>query len=358
MGDAKHSQDCASARALASREFDRPLAPSDRAALDKHLDGCSPCRRARSAEAQVDGLLTDALPADFFGETFARGVAEAVRAAATPKPTRAALLGPSRLGPRALVAAVAAVFFAVAFSLGRSPDVAPPARYVVPIARASGGGIRVDRVRDVSPPDGAGPRIVAVRPLDARDDLEGIEVLPGERIVNVGGTGALVFADGTRIDLRPDTTATLRADADGGVTVVLGPTGGEVFCEVAKRSKPFRVAAGPLVATVLGTRFVVRAGGDDASVAVVEGRVRVSASSGEVVVAAAQEAVVHGISTLVARPFDAPRGRLAWCARALEALPADRAGPSSGPRVAPAPGPRVGPVPGVAPDATLDQPVK
>ncbi len=88
---------------------------------------------------------------------------------------------------------------------------------------------------------------------------------------------AVTLEDGTHIRLAPESAVDV-AFADGERRVRL--LRGDAFFEVASDpARPFRVAAGGTVATVLGTAFEVRRGGGGAAVAVRHGHVRVDDDS-------------------------------------------------------------------------------
>ncbi|MFJ3044701.1 FecR family protein [Herbaspirillum chlorophenolicum] len=114
----------------------------------------------------------------------------------------------------------------------------------------------------------------------------------------VGESRSMALADGSRVTLNTDTL--LRAEVEKGQRTVWLDEG-EAYFEVAHDARhPFVVVAGKNRVTVLGTRFSVRRSGDRLSVAVVDGRVRVSAQSAmhsqnEVVIGKSEMAIVdHG----------------------------------------------------------------
>lgn len=84
--------------------------------------------------------------------------------------------------------------------------------------------------------------------------------------------------DGSIVTLAPESAIALNFSADKrGVTLLAG----EAFFEVSPdASRPFRVTAKDLKATVLGTAFDVRLGDTDAAVEVARGRVRVDVEKG------------------------------------------------------------------------------
>lgn len=364
---------CEEAQSLVSRDLDRELAAADRARLDAHLAACPACAREKAALAGADALLRDALPRDAFGADFARDVLRAVehapRTEARPEArpaTRGAVVAFADLvrsrGAGLIAASAAAVLF---FSLAtgslfgpapHEPGTHPAAGGPAIVARAYGKGLRVTG-------ENTTPHLLA----------QGETVRPDEAILNTSGAGTLFIGDAsriaafqpergddpelTRVDLRPDTTLSFHVERDGGTTVSLTGIGGVAYFEVAKQEHPFRVASSQLLATVMGTKFVVEASQQASTVAVVEGRVRVTSATQHVVLSARQEAsfaASQGI--LVARP-SAPRSHLGWNPRVIAKLPLEPATAN-----APAPVPSRSPIEPAHPgkpviDPNLDTPV-
>lgn len=89
----------------------------------------------------------------------------------------------------------------------------------------------------------------------------------------VGGRREIGLPDGSLIELN---TATVLKTSVTDTHREVWLNEGEAYFEVKHREAvPFIVHAGPKTVTVLGTRFVVRRQGNDVTVSVVEGRVRV-----------------------------------------------------------------------------------
>ncbi len=309
---------CEEARSLASRELDGELDAAGLVRLEAHLSSCAPCRSERASLDRIDGLLVDAFAGHPFDERLVRDIvrmaeARSVKPAAVAAP-RGAIIK-FRAGGLVAAAAAAVVLAAVGIGfMGGAPDDAKPVAPARPVlAKAVGAGLRVG---------GA--------PGDAR---EGLPVREGEIVINHQGDGSLFLDDGTRVDLRPDTAVALRREQDGGITVQIGPKGtetktGAVFCEVAKQKRhAFRVMTGTLSAEVLGTKFLVRAMGNESGVSVIEGRVLVRSGRKDVILTRDQEAVVEDAqpSILLPRPISDARQVLAWNHRVLETLPAPAA---------------------------------
>jgi transmembrane sensor len=94
----------------------------------------------------------------------------------------------------------------------------------------------------------------------------------------IAGRGLSVLPDGSRVELGAGSRITTQySNATRGVTV----DSGEAFFSVKKDPhRPFVVTAGDLRVIAVGTAFNVRRSGDQVVVAVEEGKVRVSDSSG------------------------------------------------------------------------------
>jgi len=90
-----------------------------------------------------------------------------------------------------------------------------------------------------------------------------------------GEVQRIALPDGSAAFLAPESAVALAYDGDARRVDLLA---GEAYFEVVPDpSRPFRVMAGEIRTTVLGTEFDVRALGEGTSVAVAEGRVRVDA---------------------------------------------------------------------------------
>ena len=101
---------------------------------------------------------------------------------------------------------------------------------------------------------------------------------PHDRIFStpVGGHSSIAFADGSRIELNTDTRLRARMNAD---QRVIWLEKGEAFFQVKHdAAHPFVVMAGNHKITDLGTKFLVRRETGRLAVALLEGRVRFSAS--------------------------------------------------------------------------------
>ncbi|KAF1047771.1 sigma-70 family RNA polymerase sigma factor [Xylophilus sp.] len=108
--------------------------------------------------------------------------------------------------------------------------------------------------------------------------------------------------DGSRIELDAVSAAEVRYRAHGRAVELL--RGAAFFAVVRDAARPFTVAAGPVTATVLGTRFGVERGMDGAVLVQVEsGRVRVSRGAGEAVELGAGQS----LRVEPGRPWPAPR---------------------------------------------------
>lgn len=97
--------------------------------------------------------------------------------------------------------------------------------------------------------------------------------LKADHLSGVGKVERIALADGSVVELGPDSAIAVDYRSDARLVRLLA---GQAMFEVASDpARPFRVAAGDISTTVLGTGFEVRKIGDRTSVAVRHGRVRV-----------------------------------------------------------------------------------
>ena len=133
--------------------------------------------------------------------------------------------------------------------------------------------------------------------------LESLAMEPGMKIATVGpeSSTVLVYPDGTRIELGPDTAAAL---AKVGRKLVLLEHGNlRASVQQQAPNKPFGVRTPHLELTVVGTEFLVDADADDTIIRVLEGHVQVERLSdqSQVDLIAGQEvAVAYAGELLVA----------------------------------------------------------
>ncbi|MCO5167097.1 MAG: FecR domain-containing protein [Planctomycetes bacterium] len=249
---------CRELKALLPAYLDDRLPPDDLALVRGHLDGCAPCGRERAALERTDALLGAAFadhPWDDAGvEALVLGLRARARAqVASP----AASSRPGRAG--GVWVAAAAVLLTAGALVWPQAEQAPPTATARARAGVAGDGL----LRAGS--DGA------YLPVAAGD-----EVLEGERLLAVAPGARVRLDDGTTVHVHPDTEVALETAPDGGLTVVMGGLDGEVYCDVARRERPLRVAARGLEVQVLGTRFLVHHGREASRVVVLEGRVMAS----------------------------------------------------------------------------------
>jgi transmembrane sensor len=101
--------------------------------------------------------------------------------------------------------------------------------------------------------------------------------LKADHLSGVGKVERVALVDGSVVELGPDSAIAVDYRLDARVVRLLS---GQAMFEVAPDpARPFRVAAGNITATVLGTGFDVRMIGDRTSVAVRHGKVRVQDDS-------------------------------------------------------------------------------
>jgi transmembrane sensor len=133
---------------------------------------------------------------------------------------------------------------------------------------------------------------------------------------DIGGHRIVPLVDGSRIELNTATNLrTLISKKRRDVWLDRG----EAFFEVAHiEGSTFVVHAGPRLITVVGTQFSVRRDGDNVTVAVVQGRVRVEdttpgASSASITVTPGDVAIGLGSSMMVvSKPVAAVEDKLTW----------------------------------------------
>jgi transmembrane sensor len=133
---------------------------------------------------------------------------------------------------------------------------------------------------------------------------------------DIGGHRIVPLVDGSRIELNTATNLrTLISKKRRDVWLDRG----EAFFEVAHiEGSAFVVHAGPRLITVVGTQFSVRRDGDNVTVAVVQGRVRVEdttpgASSASITVTPGDVAIGLGSSMMVvSKPVAAVEDKLTW----------------------------------------------
>ncbi|MDE1150403.1 MAG: FecR domain-containing protein [Azospirillaceae bacterium] len=102
--------------------------------------------------------------------------------------------------------------------------------------------------------------------------------LAADHISGVGQVETVMLADGSTVELGPDSAIAIDYGQGGRRVRLLA---GQAMFEVRPDpARPFRVTAGDVTTTVLGTGFDVRMIGDETSVAVRHGRVRVEGAAG------------------------------------------------------------------------------
>lgn len=131
-------------------------------------------------------------------------------------------------------------------------------------------------------------------------------------ITPAGGQYGLTLSDGTKIWL--NAASSLRyPEAFGGAERVVELTG-EAYLEVAHNSaQPFLVRSAGQEVRVLGTRFNVRAYGDEdlTATTLVEGSIQLTNASGKKLLTPGQQGAVTRTGSITVRPADA-EAALAW----------------------------------------------
>ncbi len=111
------------------------------------------------------------------------------------------------------------------------------------------------------------------------DDVEG-DVLRGAVLTNASDAGrVLVFNDGSRVTVAPDSKVRVSEEAGRGRLELVGD--GAVFADVSHQDSRFEVRSGDLVVEVLGTRFAVESTDGARRVRLYEGYIRCSADGVE-----------------------------------------------------------------------------
>ncbi|MFC4307861.1 FecR family protein [Steroidobacter flavus] len=114
--------------------------------------------------------------------------------------------------------------------------------------------------------------------------------------------------DRSRVSLRPNSRLEFKMDGALRSAVVQH---GEIFFDVAKDPRPFRVNVGEGLITALGTRFAVRQVNDVPSVVVEEGSVSVAHGGESKSLEAGQQLIIYPSGKMVVTPVDAKK-QLAW----------------------------------------------
>lgn len=249
---------CQHVHELLPRLTDERLAQDEVALVRAHLGACAGCAAEARASERTDAIIAAAVSDHPFGDEAVEKLLLQlpIRASAQRmhgRPTRGAGLGLGAAAAAALLVA-GGLFLLPERRTGTGEQVAE-----APVVGKATGVMR----------KGSGEGFERLAP--------GTPVRAGELLVAVETPARIELEGGTKVDLHADTELSLRQDADGGLTVALGVAGGEVLCEVSKRTTPFRVSARGVEAEVLGTRFLVHQGAKVSRVVVHRGLVRVSA---------------------------------------------------------------------------------
>jgi len=115
-----------------------------------------------------------------------------------------------------------------------------------------------------------------------------VALLDSSTIVTGPGQGSRVTLDHVIVEVGADTRAAIRREADGGAVLELAA--GSLDCDVSPRrgAAPFRVRAGAVTVTVLGTRFVVWRSEQGVRVDVIRGSVSVAGPATQTLLGAGQ----------------------------------------------------------------------
>lgn len=158
--------------------------------------------------------------------------------------------------------------------------------------------------------------VIAVGTIQLGPSAERPEIAEVRFDTPVGGRKTIPLSDGSQVELN---TATLIRTAVSEDRREVWLDRGEAYFEVAKaEGRPFIVHAGTRTVTVLGTKFSVRRDGDNVTVAVAEGRVKIEDSARHeaarsATISAGDVAIARGSSTLLtARSTERVESTLAW----------------------------------------------
>lgn len=158
--------------------------------------------------------------------------------------------------------------------------------------------------------------VIAVGTIQLEPSAQRPEIAEVRFDTPVGGRKTIPLSDGSRVELN---TATLVRTAVNEDRREVWLERGEAYFQIAKaEGRPFIVHAGTRTVTVLGTKFSVRRDGDNVTVAVAEGRVRIEDSARQqakrsATISAGDVAITRGSSTmLTARSTERVESALAW----------------------------------------------
>jgi transmembrane sensor len=165
-----------------------------------------------------------------------------------------------------------------AYAAGRAERTLPPERAAAPAGTGAAGQTRRPAARFAARRRALGIAAAGLAACLAIAVVPGVMLrLEADVATGTAEVQSTVLEDGTRVRLAPDSALDI-AFADGERRVRL--LKGQAFFEVTPdAARPFRVAAGGTVATVLGTSFEMRLADDGAAVAVRHGHVRVDDDS-------------------------------------------------------------------------------
>ncbi|QMV63317.1 FecR family protein [Pseudomonas berkeleyensis] len=135
--------------------------------------------------------------------------------------------------------------------------------------------------------------------------------LRADHVTAIGQRQSLDLADGSRVLLNTGSAFSSQIDERQRVTQLLR---GEAYFDVAKdSSRPFQVAAGPILISVRGTAFSVRYLGDEAEVSVERGEIEVHTRGNDSrIYLASGDSIRVGPDGIGNRTHGATANQLAW----------------------------------------------
>lgn len=354
---------CASFRESIAAAVYQDLAPAERPRLDAHLASCAACRAHLDELRETAALLgldrpgpTEAEEAQLFAAVERR----LERAAPRRRTVRAVTLR-RRFNP---AWAVAAALFVAVVGLSfltrpreektaevaeveapkppppdRPRDLTPPAPPPKPVAppaepAPTTPAPTTPEPRPALPPAPEPPPPLAserktvavaatlesvVGEVYARRDDQRVPVKAGQGIAPGDGLSTsdrkslavFKFADGTRVEVGPETTLRDVREGEGGRGKGLFLAQGSVRAQVARQPHPMVLSTEHGLAKVVGTRLRLEAAPNATRLEVTEGRVHLARDAEEIEVGAGQFAVAAPGLALASRPLRASNGLLA-----------------------------------------------
>ena len=268
---------CKDVLARLSSFLDARLPAGEQGEVQRHLDACVPCQEERAALERTDALVMAALSDHPFTDAGVQELLGKLPLSTLGQSARLERAPVRRFRPAGgMGVALAAAALLVGLGLGLTTTDSPAA------------GDPVAAPNEVLAQANAG--ILVLGEDGSSTIVKDTPIRAGDRVVALETPASISLPDGSQVVLHADTEVKLRRDRDGGITVEMARSEGKVYCEVAKRQRPFRVAARGLEVSVLGTRFLVDQASRFATVTVVSGRVLAAAGPDRRILTADEQA--------------------------------------------------------------------